>query len=129
MSQPNLKESEDLFTTEDLIEMDNNIVTNQPAEVSEDIFNALGEPAEQTETEDIVDEPVEEAMEDDSGKTSHCHQSFSLDLFFSIADIPEGTEVEPVTTSTIQKRISELPLARVKHIIKLDPEVNLVNGS
>lgn len=46
----------------------------------------------------------------------------------AVIDNTENVSKKKAVKSSTQDRITNLPLAKIKHIIKLDPDVKLVNG-
>ncbi|CAG9808214.1 unnamed protein product [Chironomus riparius] len=127
--------SMELFNTEDLMQSDdiaidkntNDIVTNSEdyetqindelIKESEDHETEINQETVDLETE--IDHPeVEDVMETEENE----------DLDEMEKDTTEDVSKKKAVKSNNQDRITNLPLAKIKHIIKLDPEVKLVNG-
>lgn len=148
--------SEDLFTTQDLLDdpihLENETTSKSPQNEAQslDLNNLQSEDLEVQESADYdiaaSDELMEEELEPEIDDTEGITEDIEEDL--EVRDeITEGTEVEVaevvqevvegtekdaskkkvVRVSSLQ-RISELPLSKVKHIIKLDPDVKLVSS-
>ncbi|XP_070503595.1 DNA polymerase epsilon subunit 4 [Chironomus tepperi] len=124
MSETNddIVHSLELFNTEELMQSDeiisdkntNEIVTNSEDYETQINDDELIKESEDHETQ--INEDIDETEEENFMETDETEK-----------DKTENTNKNKVKTNT-QDRLTNLPLAKVKHIIKLDPDVKLVNG-
>lgn len=138
-------QSEDLFTSQDLIpepkaatpdreneDLTEDLVPNSNdvdmalIEGNEDIAEAEEEEVEENneETETVNVDPME-ASELNTIKSQDTHELPKI--AFTSADPEENSKAKTVPKPSVV-RITELPLSKVAHIIKLDPDVKLVNS-
>lgn len=113
-----IKESEELFSTQDLLNVtERNTETPEITEpMTEDQQPETPETEENPANDDEVDDEVDEVDEDDKEN----------------ADEPTSENVTEKSAKPVKKsandRLTELPLSKIKNIIKLDPEVQLVSS-
>lgn len=112
-----VKESEELFSTQDLLNVtEGNTETAETPEITEPITEDQPETLETKKTPADDDEVDDEVDEDDKEN----------------ADEPTSENVTEKSANPVKKpaadRLTELPLSKIKNIIKLDPEVQLVSS-
>lgn len=143
-----LMESEDLYNTEDLLSENPVIETLKDLPEDEEVVEEVNEDLDGSITEDVEPmeddvDPVEEEVEPtedteltEAGKNTWAIYYLDIILTGTFLD-PEtvestdgeaGDKIKKVPKAISHSRISDLPLSKVKHIIKLDPDVKLVNG-
>lgn len=136
--------SEDIFNTEELLQgheelpLNTENVSEFPEEASIDLEDQIEE-SELEEVEAIeeaegADMEVEEMTEDQGNFYKLIFYEKLHNFFLETEGTTEGDQSLQQIPKPAKKavhnsdKLTELPLSKVKHIIKLDPEVNLVNG-
>lgn len=92
-------------------------------QVSEELFNT-----EDMELPDEDNNAIEDELKNDEIENTEENEEFT-EIEENLTEMTEGgSEQQAVKKKAPQERITNLPIAKIKHIIKLDPEVKLVNS-
>lgn len=149
MAEPEV--SQQLFSTEEIdaaqnseTSNENNIEESKMVENTEKLLEDQILESELMEDEEEVDEEIAESKINCDKRTNKLEYSELIidteetegtELLDADpdAEVTEGTENTESSTKKkaakpTQDRITNLPIAKIKHIIKLDPDVNLVNA-
>lgn len=100
-------------------------------QVSEELFNTeLTDEASAMDDEQMSDEEIEKTEEIEQQNTEAItEEDFTEMTEEALTEITvEGSGKQATKKTVTQDRITQLPIAKIKHIIKLDPEVKLVNA-
>lgn len=99
-------------------------------QVSEELFNTeLTDEASAMDDEQMSDEEIEKTEEIEQQNTEMTEEEFTEMTEEALTEITvEGSGKQATKKTVSQDRITQLPIAKIKHIIKLDPEVKLVNA-
>jgi len=121
-------ESEDLFSSEEIIietPFNEEEAVNEVNEGNAELGDKLDENEFMTEMETEAEllEGITEETEQDEEPTEN-EEAIPVETEIS-EEVTEGVKTKSAPRAN---RISELPLSKIKHIIKLDPEVKLVNS-
>lgn len=126
------KESEELFSTEDLLNGSEILHKNAAeSDQTEEIVMPASEEVQivqlddhQESEEEIEDEEVHEEEEHDDEVAEEDKENTEDPTSENIAEKSSKTTKKPPAAD----RLTELPLSKIKNMIKLDPEVQLVSS-
>lgn len=130
---PDLEFSETIepeFKANDCEETPNLVFTEEVPATEEDEIDDLDEPDQYVESaNDDVDEQIINGHDTGLHHTCSTHQKSFFYIIFNFSYCPMFSDVRNgVGKGSHDNRLTQLPLARIKHLMKADPDVTLIQN-